>query len=320
MPLIDILSEVAADLGVDITNANDRSYLVNKINQAAKELYTSADLKGSLREQLFNIGSADQQVALPYYVDSIRGVRDYDSQLPITVQDMQPRYQAEGWKDFLGYKWRVKHKQYPLTRGILNIGPLTVTLSAPATGDLAVIVTGQTATASRLQETVAFSVGQQTKTTASLFTSIESIQKTAITLENVLVYDITNTLLAEIPNCEAKSSYTIIQVLDRDSVTSQDVVVEVLYKTRFTPFYNDYDSFPCGDLYDRAIFWKTLEFMFAKQDGPENTNRAIAANAKCNQVIVDIAENQETGVALRMQFPKNRFRNLHYILPRTWPQ
>lgn len=320
MPLINILADVSADSGISTTNGTDRAYLINKINQAARELFDSNDLKGCLREQLFNLGSSNQQVALPYYVDSIRGVRDYDSKLPVTIQDMVPRYQLEGWKDFLGYKWRTKYKQHPIKQSTLSTGKLTISLSSPASQDFAVIITGQTATAQRIQETVSFSVGQQQLITANNFLSIESFQKTSVTLEDLTIADLTGIILADIPNCEVRSSYTIIQVLDYDTTTSQDVVVEVLYKVRFTPFYNDYDSFPCGDLYDKAIYWKTMEFLHAKKDSELDINRAIAANAKCRDVMLQLADNQELGQALRMQFPKNRYTNLHILLPRPWPQ
>lgn len=72
--LYDILTELAQETGRDLTSANNRLWLTQQVNHAAREIYATEDIAGCEREQVFNVGISDQQIALPWYIDGLIGV------------------------------------------------------------------------------------------------------------------------------------------------------------------------------------------------------------------------------------------------------
>jgi hypothetical protein len=308
MALRDILLSTAPVLTINLSDTGQRALLVARINRAARELYDSQDFAGTLREQVFTFAASAHQVALPWYVDQIRGVREYDAGDKVQINSMRPRYQTNAWTQDL-LSWRVKGFS-PLQCEITNATQLTLTFSEALTEPVDVIVTGATATASCYTETVSFDVGDTVKTTTKQFQSwpeFRSIRKSAATNADLTVTSATQTL-AEIPNRELESRYTLVQILDKEFTTSSVVTdYEILYKMRFSPFVDDYDEFPCRG-FDMAIHWKTLEHHFAERQ--DEGDRAVGCHEKCNEVLRQINANDAAGKEMFMDFGQNRFLDI----------
>ena len=311
MALLTILSRIAADEGIRITDTNERQYAVNRINDAAKVLWQTNELKNSEREQLFDIGQLDQVVSLPYYVDKVIACRNYETRLAITMFDMRPRYMSNDWRlPFSGYpyfRWRMKGRS-ATKQNLRDASTITVALAKPSTTLFTVTITGRTTSASRTSEVLVFTVGKTLLTTSSVFIEIESIRKSAITDVDVgICASSDETLLAEIPNTLLTSSYQIVQVLDRNEYPQQSVLVEILYKPVYVPMQNDDDQFQCGDIYDEVIYWKTRALLQSLISG--NESRASACNQTAEDLSVRIAKNVDGPLDVRLKFGSNQYFN-----------
>ena len=161
MAFIDILNLVASHVGTNTTT--QRPYLTALINRAASDLYSQSDLVNCLREQVFKRELQDQknpvvQYTLPYYVHKVRAMREYTTGCTIVNHDMRPRYQTQGWREFIDpFTYRIKNNQ-PLAREILNEGALTINLPDGETvaTPFSLFVTGSNASKSRFTEQLDF--------------------------------------------------------------------------------------------------------------------------------------------------------------------
>jgi hypothetical protein len=300
MSLAYVLREVSAALGFHPeTVPDDRTYLVNQINKACKELHEGRDLINCNREQLFSLSPQTQQISLPHYVGQIRGVRNYYTRRQITLHDMRPRYQSGGWTEGL-LAWRDKYRS-PLLRDLSSHAPITLRIPKEEAAAFTVAVTGATPNSSRVTEVVTFAPGEKSKQTTNSWASIDAITNVALHTYDVSVYDVDCDLIAVLPNSEFQSDYKVVQVLDFIAIApSSPYMVEVLYKIRFQPMKDDFDQFCCPG-YDDAIIWKTMSFLYAKKD----MEKSVAADAKCNQVLRQIGDDQEQSIEKLVDFRPN---------------
>lgn len=308
MAFIDIYNLVQSHI-----NVPNRAYLTVLINKAAEDLYSQSDLVNCLREQAFrrdndtSAASPVLQYTLPYYVWKLRGMREYTTGLNITNHDMRPRYQTQGWREFVDpYLYRVKNN-LPLARDILNEGALTIELPDGETVVTAfsVFVTGSNSSKTRFTEQVDFVAGDTSKVTTNIFSTVEAIRKSVQTDFDLHIFDTDSNEVSFIANCEFVANYTLIQCTD-DSLFSP-YFIEVLYKTKFFPFKNDSDEYPCGNIYDTAIYWKTLEYYYARHEEPEKVVQFYTkANEAVNNIGVDFNDNQEKLI----DFGANQYLNM----------
>ena len=308
MALLYILSRITADEGIRINNPAERQYAINRINDAAKVLWQSYELKNSEVEQLFEFGALDQQISLPYYVDKVIACRNYDTRLSITMCDMRPRYMANDWRlPFSGYpyfRWRMKNKS-ATKQNLRDASTITATAPIASSALFTVTVTGKTTTASRTSEVLVFAPGTTSITSSSLFLEIISLRKSGITDVDIAITDATGNLLAEIPNTLISSSYQIVQVLDRNEYPNQTPLVEILYKPVFVPMQGDDDQFQCGDLYDDVIYWKTKALLNSKIEGKEEV--AAAYNQTAEDLANRIANNIDGPLDVKLRFGRNNY-------------
>lgn len=310
MALRNIIADLASEAGIRTEVANSKARLVSLINDAAKILFETNDLKNSYWEQVFQCGITDQQITLPWYVDGIRAIRDYDSQVPIETIDMAPRYMTNGWMEVVGYKWRIKKFRQPLKKNIANVGPFTLTLSAASTEAFTLWLTAKTASAYKIKESIQFAVGDTAKTSTIHPEEVYDIEKSVLTSQDMVITDASANELSDIPNCCYKAEFTLIQVLDKYQTLGQTKLVEILYKTRYVPMMDDYDNFICGDLYDKVIYFKTLALFYSR-----NTDEIALAKMQANEVAANtlmkqIGLNREQSIKMKIDFGQNRFRNL----------
>lgn len=302
--LLDILKDVAASFGEDINDPSQKPLVITRVNKAAEELYACTDLAYSLREQVFDLNTDSNQVSLPNYVGELRGMRHYDWRQNITVVDMQPRYHFGIGNEVWPMQFRMLDKS-PIARNIENESTITVSIPIAEPSEFVVTIIGSTSNSAKIIEKLTFAVGDLSKISTGNFTDIFEVRKDKLTLYDITLKDIEDNILGVIPNNEFYSLYHIFQVLD--SVSTNTNVIEVLYKQRFSPFNNDEDTFVCGDVFDKAIFWKYFEHESARQ---KDTKGAIAALQKCVQVINQINQNVGAGLEKKINFGPNKYAGM----------
>lgn len=309
--LLYILTELSKEIGIPINTDIDRASALSKVNKAARELYSETDLVGSLREQVFDTDASHLQITLPYYVDHIRAARHYDTRSRVKIEDMRPRY-------FYGHEWPQKFltwrkkNRVAIAHELDQESILTITLTAPATERFTVYITGSTSLADRITEAIIFEIGDQTKQTTNQWTQFPGFQfigKDKVISQNVTLTDINGTTISEIANSEIEASYTLIAIGDYENQLGCDCY-EILYKFKFSPFYNDYDNFPAPG-YDDAIVYKAASHYWSKDTSPLGQSKVLEYETKCSKIMEDRAGDGEGSDEKELQFGKQRFFDIH---------
>lgn len=314
MSLKSIRADVASKLAFNVADPAEKAFVDNRINQAADEIWTKNDLPGSLRELVLYYDGTTKQVALPYFIMIGRGFRFYNSQYKIPINTMHPRYQIQGFGQY-SLNWREKQKS-PVAILITNQSVLNFVLPHAESNAIDIYVIGTTPTAYKVQEKVTIPAGSLTVATTNNYIELFSISKSAVNTYNIAITDADDTVIGEIPNSELSGRYIIMQVLD-DNIEGSSLTtgVEVLYKPFYQLLVNDYDEFQEAK-YDQAIYWKVLEHYHGRQDDSEATQRAMAAQAKCEQLVNEIAKNALIGKDMEIQYAPNQFYGLWR--PNNW--
>lgn len=304
MSLKTIRAKVIARTG---NTAVDLSYTNRLINDASEEIYRTDDLVGATKELLLAIPATDTKLlALPAYVQEIRGIRWYDSGFTIRQNTIHARFQNDGngikllnWRD-LGMS--------PLQLQIANASTIVFSIPLVDTASVMLSVVGSTPNSSRVEETLTIPAGSLEVETAGNFDQIFSITKTASSLYDITATDADGNVLTLIPNNELSPKYKIIQIRD-DRIVGQieDCGVEILYKDKFVPMVSDNDQFLDGR-YDDAIYWKFLEHWYSTQEGKEEDS--ILARAKCDEIMQQIAQDSTVAKDKYIQYGPNPFYNL----------
>src|SRR5574343_1636486 len=141
MALINILQMISADDGIDLEDANQKSLLIQRVNEAAKELYEEQDFREALDEKMFNIDVNSQVVALPWYVEHMRGWRYFNNRMPGILEDKANRYGDGKGNETWYQKWRhIKHS--PIQREISNESTLKFSIPEPESEDIVFNIVG----------------------------------------------------------------------------------------------------------------------------------------------------------------------------------
>jgi hypothetical protein len=245
-------------------------------------------MAGSLMEALFKI-NGDQTVAFPSYVGDLRAARPYDTQVPIHINQMRPRYNIVNWPD-MWRNYRIKNK-HPLRTSVKNESTNTVVVSAVETPPIVVTVSGSTEDAENVSETLV--MDSLEKETVNTYTDINSFTKDRVNTCNVSLQDADETELAMIPNNQLESRYLIIDVsifpwANNDGGSTQAQWIEVLYKKRLTILSNDSDEFPATG-YDDVLVNKTIQLWYEEQG---NVDLALVFDTKATRTLARIHENE----------------------------
>jgi len=300
-----ILRQCAQKLGAKLPAQRD--WLLEKVNQAAFELWKSDDLTHSVLEQVFEFDTENSQLTLPHYVGEVRGLREYNSGVAITLKDMRPRYNHYAWNSVGQWKYRVRGIS-PILRDLENSAPLTVTLVKPELIAVNVTITGATEFSARLSETVTIAAGATSgNTVANFFPSsvapqaISEIKKDIVTKHNVEITDADGELIAVIPSNELSTRYTLVEIGDKFFNWSVNHnCVEVLFKLNYRPFVVDTDEYPVSG-YDDTIMWKVLENNATKIED------AIAFRKKASSLKSDLATDTEVSLDQDIKFGNSRY-------------
>jgi hypothetical protein len=311
MSLKYIIDEVCEKCGYDSTD--DRELLLRVINRACKEVYEKTDLPGCLRE-ITVLASADNIIALPYYVGELRNARSHYTMQRLQLVEMAARYAFNPWPQ-LWNNWRVLKKS-PLQNCIENSSlPIVISMADVDTVDVTITVIGQTITANRFSEVVTIHAGETSVSLTSEFIDIFSITKNVANNRDITFTGADETgaelILAVIPNDRVNSLYTLVDVsklpLGGDMGTSFNYI-DVLYKEPLPYLSVDGDEFICSG-FDDAISAKVCEYFFSeKADGSQ---KAIDYYNKCNQIIIQRIEHTNGATEKEMVFAPNGLMGLY---------
>ena len=278
-----ILSQSGNKMGLNPKSTNDRSILLRFLNEAARELYVQSDMVGSQMEQVFKV-NGDQTIALPSYVGHIRAIREYNSKIPWSINQMRPRYNQFNWTDMYR-NVRLKNRQ-ALMSSITNQGPVQILPVPNGVDGLVVTVTGSTPTATSISEDI--TTGDFTKND---FLDIFAVKKNEVTDYDVSLLDVDGKILTVIPNNELSALYQIIDVSScpwlNQTSSALDHYVEILYKQSLPIFLNDGDEFPASG-FDDVIVNKILQ-LWSEEKG--NTELAQAYDQKATRSLARIHED-----------------------------
>ncbi len=294
MPLRTVLARVAADMGYTLSNSSDRTYLIDRIQEAGKTLYDTHDLPGCEREQIFQLTDGKQLVTLPWYVKKVLRIRDYETRTPVDVVDMRPRYMSGDWvedlNNYIYAKWR-KTGVDGLKSRIDGASKMRLTFSLPIVTPVAVTINGSTDSAGRVTETLVFAAGDTVKVTTNLFTGVNrnGIKKTGVTSSDLSVTTGDDTEICFIPNHMLTVEHLVLQVQDRNASLG-DRKIEILFKTAYEPMLEDEDCFMLGEEFEEALFFQTMALLYSKQEGKQDMVAMMgqAAQAQITQIAASI--------------------------------
>lgn len=282
----------------EVVTADDRPSALRKINRAAKEIYDSADLPGSLFENTFDVSLENHLITLPWYATQVRGVRRSEFRGKISLIDQRPRYHSRPWQQPY-YTWSLL-AETPLQQHQTETGRLVVTLLGEEDTSVSVTITGQTTTSTTHREVLSFEPGETSKTTAAQFTQAQPVGIKSITKSRLTTYDIRITqesderVLAVVPNVLYRAANQLIQIRDDNGASYSDTTecVDVLFKWPYIELVEDSDEFCGSDKWDDAIAWKVKENYYSTD--PTKVDLLAASAAKCAVMLKRIATNTES--------------------------
>lgn len=309
--LKDLLLEAAKISGITEISAEKRTYLLDFVNRAARELWNQYDLPGALREDEFCVDVSQYQVTLPWYVSSIRAVRHSDSNLDVKFTDMRPLYH-KGYTIQDPITWRIKNYT-PLERDLPQASTLKFTIAEAQTSQVVIGIGGSTNNAAAASEEVVLDIGQTTVTSVGqydTFPPLNSLTKSIVTTADIIVATADGVRVAVIPNRLQAAKNTLVQITDQSpnplSMTgSGNDCYSFLYKYSFIPLFYDHDVFL--DLeFEQALYWKMKMLEAADK---EKTDIAIAAESKVGDQITRLVSNVEQVTDKQMKVVRSRFSN-----------
>lgn len=307
--LLDILKMVKEETGIKYdTSINEKNLAISRINRAGGEIHNTYDLHTSITEEVFDIQTGAQQLVLPHYVGIIRGCRYFDNRLKIPIEAMNNRYQTGYGNEVWYLKFREKEDSV-LQREIYNQSRITFSLPLAEDKDINLTIVGPTDKSSLIRETVLIPYGSLTAQTVNNFKSpLFTLSKDRVTSYNITVKDVEDNVLALFGNTLLTLKHRVLQITDSpyNIVPNTLSGIEVRFKKRYTPMFEDSDTFICGDLYDFAIFNKYMEHRARKIE------EALAWSAKCNSLITQIWADLKGGIRERMDFGKSPYFDLPY--------
>lgn len=289
MSVKNILGIAGAKIGLNPNAQASRNVLLRLLNEGARELYTDGDLPGTLMEQTFKV-NGDQTISTPYYVGSIRGVREAASMQVWHVNKMRPRYNQFNWQD-MWRNVRLKNKQ-ALQASVTNESVGVITVLAVEIPPIIVTVSGPTADSSLIHESV--TMDAVSKQTTNNFIDYTAVKKDRINNYDVTLSDIDGKVLTVIPNNFLEAKYQIWDISScpwlPQNTSTLDNYLEILFKKTLPYLSNDADEFPAMFDYDDAIINKMMQLWKEEQDKGE---AASAYDAKAKRTVGRIKADQE---------------------------
>lgn len=285
-----ILTNVGQKIGLNKDNPAQRVTLLRLLNEAARELYPQADVAGTLFEQCFKV-NGDQTITLPYYVGSVRAIRQLDSGQAWHINMMRPRYNQFNWVD----AWRnvrIKNLQ-ALQTSVTNTSFGIVTVATVENPPIVVSLSGPTPAASLVNENI--TMDTLTKQSVNQFIDYVAVKKDRRNNCDVTLSDIDGKVLTVIPNVCLEAKYQILDISQSpwlpQNTSPLSNYMEVLYKKALLPLYYDDDEYPAFN-YDDVLVNKVMQLWCEEQ---EKTDKALAYDTKATRTLARIHADANVG-------------------------
>ena len=279
MSLSYILSRVESNAGVNNPNLNpqQRTLILQVINEAAKEIWRTTDIPGALKEVDIQV-QANLTMALPAFVGSVRAIKINTNWNWVgyrySLQGIQSRYSTIAWSR-LWNKFTVIGES-PIANELLTQLPLRFKYPV-IDSDLIITTVGETSNSNRAIDNTPITAIELNGSVN--YINIGSIRKNKVTDYNLTILDGNENELAIIYADQLDSLYTLIDISKYPDLTGinqccigdtpNGYMATVLYKPRLNVLQNDEDEFPVRG-YDDIIV------MRAKQLLAEDTDAQLA--------------------------------------------
>ena len=126
-----IIDRFGRKVGLNAGDSNQRYIILDFLNEAMQSIYEQVDIPGALVEEEFYV-AGKQRIALSRDVHAIRGMREKESKLSWTINNLLSEYNHNNWQSD-NRCWR-----------IVGYEPLKKSLSAVITGTRGSTATGLT--------------------------------------------------------------------------------------------------------------------------------------------------------------------------------
>lgn len=272
MGFLNILTTVAAECGYDKTDAGERAYLTEKINEAARDIYQARDLPVALKECYVRV-TPNNECSLPPFIGELRAIRpgskDYCSTKWV-LHTMYPRYNRSQWEtDWKN--WRDKGTAATAIE-FNNTAALEITI-AVADSELIVTVVGENDDSNNVVDSV--TMDAVSKDLTASFVRVNRIYKNKRTNHNVIIKDADGNEIAIIYADQTEARYKIVDISEypnaccgTNSCGDGTYIMEVLYKPILPILKEDHDFFPV-DGYDDVVVLKTKQLLMELEEGKE---------------------------------------------------
>lgn len=312
----DMLIAIQEATGVVHNTEASREQLLRYLNVAGRELWNTADLPGSLKEDFFSIPTCIEeiQLSLPWKCNQIRGVRWATTGQKITIHDIYPRYQAtpnhQSW-----LTWRIRERT-PLMRPLSIEGALQFVLQVAQPNPVTFSVTGQSTLAASVTEDITIPAGQLEGKSKVQWSKdnpggIETISKNKITTCDAIIKDMVGVQVATIGSRMRQASNILIQISDYENsmLYQPDTCVQILYKLPYQELYYDTDVFQ-SPLAEDALIWRARANWDALSKDQDALIRAQLFADKSKTLIREVVANQESEAEMQVSFAPNQYRNV----------
>lgn len=278
MSLGYILERLESNSGISNPELNpaQRAYILQVINEACDEIYSTTDLPVILKEVDIQV-TKDLRMALPGFVGEIRAVRvlkNWDwANYKFSLMGIQSKFAGNNWAN----KWSNFEiiGESPIANELLTQLPLK--FSYPVIDPTLIISTvGESSNSNRVVDNTP--MAGLTVYGSKNYINITSLKKNRLSDYNVTITDANDNELAVIYADQLDSRYLLVDISKYPDLAGTDCCVgdtpygymaTVLYKPRLNLLVNDEDEFPVTGFDDIIV-------IRAKQLLAEDTDGALA--------------------------------------------
>jgi len=333
-----IIDRFGRKVGLNAGDSNQRYIILDFLNEAMQSIYEQVDIPGSLVEEEFYV-AGKQRIALSRDVHAIRGMREKESKLNWTINNLLSEYNHNNWQSD-NRCWRIVGYE-PLKKSLSSV--ITGTRGSTATGltvhwfaDIAstekLAITFETSTSDR--QTVTITPGTYTDDTTPSSTAVTLVANHTISgITNLRRYDTANEryanyaeddgglvrlvdtadtsiIYAEIPHDETESRYLIVDISEFpwDNTAAQDDshTLQVLYKKKLKFIKNDNDPFPLYG-FENIVMHKMMQ-LFLEEQG--KLQESMIYDGKVTRDLGRKIADLERGQKRLMQFGRHPHDNI----------
>lgn len=300
--LIDVISRLAQDIGYHLVQ--QRTTLEKLANNAASEIYQELDCN-RIKREVSCLVPRNKLVALPAFIGELQGMRQCSSEQLIPLMPMVPRYAS----DTLSYKWKNWRDIGESPFHTLPQAVDTLTFTTPVVESAIVKVNGQTNVAARESESV--TMDASSKSTSKLWNpaGVKSISSESERTCDITVLDAEGVEVAVLYNTDKRTRYKMVDVSKlfwgADN-NSDETIIDILYKAPLYYMQEDTDSFPGGDIYDDAWYYRAMSIHFNSKP-TLNTSLAATNHTLSLVALRNIKDGSERGIVKKLEFGRNKF-------------